>query len=90
MLYYPQPRPRGETSATLPLSVDGAELVISVRPHDGPKAIVYFGGNGEDVTFNLPSFSAAFPEHSLYLMNYRGYGGSSGESRPRQRFPRMR
>jgi pimeloyl-ACP methyl ester carboxylesterase len=78
MLYYPQPRPHGETSATLPLSVDGAELVISVRPHDGPKAIVYFGGNGEDVTFNLPSFSAAFPEHSLYLMNYRGYGGSSG------------
>jgi pimeloyl-ACP methyl ester carboxylesterase len=78
MLYYPQPRLRGETSATLPLSVDGAELVISVRPHDGPNAIVYFGGNGEDVTFNLPSFSAAFPEHSLYLMNYRGYGGSSG------------
>lgn len=78
MLYYPQPRPPGETSATLPLSVDGAELVISVRPHDGPNAIVYFGGNGEDVTFNLPSFSAAFPGHSLYLMNYRGYGGSSG------------
>ncbi|MFC4311305.1 alpha/beta hydrolase [Steroidobacter flavus] len=77
-LYYPQPRPRGETSATLPLSVDGAELVISVRPHDGPNAIVYFGGNGEDVTFNLPSFSEAFPNHSLYLMNYRGYGGSSG------------
>ncbi|WP_206606220.1 alpha/beta hydrolase [Steroidobacter cummioxidans] len=78
MLYYPQPRPRGERSATLPLSVEGAELVISVRAHDGPNAIVYFGGNGEDVTFNLPSFSAAFPEHALYLMNYRGYGGSSG------------
>lgn len=78
LLYYPQPRPQGEMSATLPLSVDGAELVISVRPHDGPDAIVYFGGNGEDVTFNLPSFSEAFPDHSLYLMNYRGYGGSSG------------
>lgn len=78
LLYYPQPRPQGEASATLPLSVDGAELVISVRAHDGPEAIVYFGGNGEDVTYNLPSFSAAFPEHALYLMNYRGYGGSSG------------
>jgi pimeloyl-ACP methyl ester carboxylesterase len=77
-LYYPQPRPQGERSATLPLSVDGAELVISVRAHDGPDAIVYFGGNGEEVTFNLPSFSEAFPDHSLYLMNYRGYGGSSG------------
>jgi len=78
MIYYPQPRSPGELSATLPLSVDGAELVISVRAHDGPDAIVYFGGNGEDVTFNLPSFSEAFPGHALYLMNYRGYGGSSG------------
>ncbi|HWK51444.1 MAG TPA: alpha/beta hydrolase [Steroidobacter sp.] len=78
MIYYPQPRSRGERSATLPLSVEGAELVISVRAHEGPNAIVYFGGNGEDVTFNLPSFSEAFPEHALYLMNYRGYGGSSG------------
>ena len=78
MIYFPQPRDPGETSATLPLSVDGAELVVSVREHDGPDAIVYFGGNGEDVTYNLPSFSAAFPGHALYLMNYRGYGGSSG------------
>ncbi|GFE81583.1 alpha/beta hydrolase [Steroidobacter agaridevorans] len=78
MIYYPQPRPHGETSATLPLSVDGAELVISVRAHEGPNAIVYFGGNGENVTYNLPSFSDAFPDHALYLMNYRGYGGSSG------------
>lgn len=78
LLYYPQPRPHGETSATLPLSVDGAELVISVRAHEGPNAIVYFGGNGENVAYNLPSFSDAFPEHALYLMNYRGYGGSSG------------
>jgi uncharacterized protein len=58
--------------------VDGAELVISVRAHEGPNAIVYFGGNGENVTYNLPSFSDAFPDHALYLMNYRGYGGSSG------------
>jgi uncharacterized protein len=78
LLYFPQPRAKGETSATMPLSVPGAELVISLRPHDGPKAIVYFGGNGEDVAYNLPEFSSAFPEHALYLMNYRGYGGSSG------------
>jgi uncharacterized protein len=77
-IYYPQPRPHGENSPTMQLSVPGAQLLISVRPHDGPDAIVYFGGNGEDVTFNLPAFSSAFPNHALYLMNYRGYGGSSG------------
>ena len=78
LLYYPQPRLPGETSATLPLAVDGADLVVTVRPHDGPDAVVYFGGNGEDVNHNVPSFSAAFGNHALYLMNYRGYGGSSG------------
>ncbi len=78
LLYYPQPRPPNETSATLPLAVEGADLVVTVRPHEGPGAIVYFGGNGEDVTFNMPSFSPAFPGHALYLMNYRGFGGSSG------------
>jgi len=78
LLYYPQPRPPGETSATVPLAVDGADLIVTVRPHDGPNAIVYFGGNGEDVTFNMPTFSPAFPEHALYLLNYRGFGGSSG------------
>lgn len=78
LIYYPQPRAPGDTSATMPLSVPGAELAISLRPHDGPKAIVYFGGNAEDVAYNLPDFSRAFPDHALYLMNYRGYGGSSG------------
>lgn len=79
MIYYPQPRASGEQSATLLLSVPGAELLISVRAHEGPNAIVYFGGNGEDVAYNLPEFSRAFPQHALYLMNYRGYGGSSGQ-----------
>jgi pimeloyl-ACP methyl ester carboxylesterase len=50
-----------------------------VRAHDGPKAIVYFGGNGEDVSRNLGSFAGAFPDYALYLMHYRGYGGSSGK-----------
>jgi pimeloyl-ACP methyl ester carboxylesterase len=79
LIYYPQPRALDERSATMPLSVPGAELLISLRAHDGPKAIVYFGGNGEDVAYNLPDFAAAFPGHALYLMNYRGYGGSSGK-----------
>ena len=79
LLYYPQPRMVTATESTIKLSVDGAELVITVRPHDGPKAIVYFGGNGEDVSQNLTSFAEAFPEHALYLMHYRGYGGSTGK-----------
>ena len=78
LIYFPQPRAVTAPESTLRLPVDGAELVVTVRPHEGPKAIVYFGGNAEDVSQNLVEFTAAFPEHALYLMHYRGYGGSTG------------
>lgn len=78
LLYDPQPRAIAADASTLRLPVDGAEIVVTVRPLDGPRAIVYFGGNAEDVSLNLPSFTQAFPDRALYLMHYRGYGGSTG------------
>jgi pimeloyl-ACP methyl ester carboxylesterase len=51
---------------------------LSVRPHGGPKALIYFGGNAEDVSRSLPGLSQAFPDYALYLLHYRSYGGSSG------------
>ena len=78
LLYYPQPRLVTAPESTMPLHVQGADLVITVRAHSGPKAILYFGGNGEDVSANLESFSQAFPDYALFLLHYRGYGGSTG------------
>jgi uncharacterized protein len=72
------PQPRQIKAAMMRLPVEGAELIVSIRPHPGPKAVLYFGGNAEDVSQNLPSFSIAFPDHALYLLHYRGYGGSTG------------
>jgi len=79
MIYFPQPRSTDRGAATITLRVDGAELVVTTRERSGPNALVYFGGNAEDASYNLPALSAAFPEHAVYLMNYRGYGGSSGK-----------
>jgi len=78
LIYFPQPRVVTAPQSTMILSVEDAEIVVTVRPHAGPKAIVYFGGNAEDVSLNLPSFEKSFPDHALYLLHYRGYGGSSG------------
>ncbi|WP_160107155.1 alpha/beta hydrolase [Pseudomonas izuensis] len=78
LIYYPQPRTVGSAETLLTLPVDDGQVQVSIRPHRGPKALIYFGGNAEDVSRNLPGFSQAFPEHALYLMHYRGYGGSSG------------
>ncbi|MGY2338985.1 alpha/beta hydrolase [Pseudomonas sp. SDO5532_S415] len=78
LIYYPQPRAVDSAATLLTLPVDDAQILVSVRPHVGPKALIYFGGNAEDVSRSLPPFAQAFPEHALYFMHYRGYGGSSG------------
>ncbi len=76
LIYYP--RSKSFASPELVLPVEDAKIIVSTRHYSGTKAIIYFGGNGEDVSLNLPSFDSAFPDHALYLMHYRGYGGSSG------------
>ncbi len=43
------------------------------------RALVYFGGNGEDVQEMVEPLSSNFPEHTSYLLAYRGYGASDGK-----------
>ena len=78
LIYFPQPRAVGTPDTLLTLSVADAQVLVTVRPHEGPDALIYFGGNAEDVSRNLPDFSLAFPDRALYLLHYRGFGGSAG------------
>ena len=78
-IYYPQPKSAGDDAPTLTLNVDGARILVSTRAHSGPDAVIYFGGNAENVSGSLPTLADAFPDRSLYAMNYRGYGGSTGK-----------
>jgi len=77
LIYFPQPRSIS-SGTTLTLSAEGAHVLVTTRQRIGPKALVYFGGNAEDVSYSLPSLSNAFPDYAIYLLHYRGYGGSSG------------
>jgi pimeloyl-ACP methyl ester carboxylesterase len=77
LLYFPQPA--RVLVPALTLSVPGAELQVSVRAHAGPRAVLYFGGNAEDVSSSLAELAATFPEHAVYSMHYRGYGRSTGK-----------
>ncbi|HUG03391.1 MAG TPA: alpha/beta hydrolase [Steroidobacteraceae bacterium] len=78
-IYYPVRESNPEGAQYIRMQGAGADLKVWVVRRPGPRAIIYFGGNAEDVAYNLGGFAAAFPGHSLYLVNYRGYGGSSGE-----------
>jgi pimeloyl-ACP methyl ester carboxylesterase len=43
-----------------------------------PRALLYFGGNGEAIEYQLEDFARWFPDYTLYLVAYRGYGASEG------------
>lgn len=77
LLYFPQPRSNRVTSS-IRLSVPDATLEITTRIQQRPDAVLYFGGNAEDVSWSLEELEAGYPDSDLYLMHYRGYGGSSG------------
>ena len=79
LIFFPQPRRAGAADSIIKVKVPDAVLEVSARQLAGPDAVLYFGGNAEDVSGSLPSLAAAFPMHALYLMHYRGYGGSSGK-----------
>jgi len=78
MLYFPTPAGELPGAEAHSLQSGGETLRIWVRPTQGAAALIYFGGNAEDVGWNLAPFAKAMPARAIYLVNYRGYGGSSG------------
>jgi pimeloyl-ACP methyl ester carboxylesterase len=76
LLYFPTPE--SKQSQSISIESEGETLRILTRPADSANAIILFGGNADDVSYYLGSFAAAVPEQNLFLVNYRGYGGSTG------------
>lgn len=59
-------------------TLDGNNIDVVVINPDQSHSLLYFGGNAENVAFNVAEFTEMFPSLTLYLVNYRGYGGSTG------------
>jgi len=77
LLYFPSPEYAHEFDS-LELQNEQEVLKVAVLNPGQSRAIIYFGGNAEAVIFNAEPFLENFPEHTIYLVNYRGYGGSTG------------
>jgi hypothetical protein len=78
LLYYPTPAVNVSGAEPITLQNDGETLKLwRVGPAQGD-AVIYFGGNAQDVSRLIPVFHRTFPNRPVYLVNYRGYGGSSG------------
>lgn len=59
---------------------DGQKLRMIVLNEGKEKAIIYFGGNSESVLSLAKERAEAFSDFTVYLVNYRGFGGSTGEA----------
>lgn len=77
LIYFPQQR-SNHAGMVMALPSDAGPVLVSTRTATGPEAVIYFGGNAEDVSLDLPLFAQTFPDDAIYLLHYPGYGGSAG------------
>ncbi|WP_185826842.1 alpha/beta hydrolase [Shewanella canadensis] len=83
LLYFPTPpllhfSPPMEATVTS-FENEGERLSGWVVNEGHPKALLYYGGNAENIENNIPFFRENLPDYTVYLIAYRGYGDSSGE-----------
>lgn len=58
---------------------DDAQVKVWQANPDKSRALIYFGGNAEDAHAAIEFYEQVLPGHTIYSVNYRGYGGSSGK-----------
>lgn len=77
-IYHPMPPSPGDAGPFISFDHDGARLLVSIQSATGNKAVLYFGGNSEDVSQTFPQLVSAFPHTAIYALHYRSYSGSTG------------
>jgi pimeloyl-ACP methyl ester carboxylesterase len=78
MLFLPQSTRVPASRTDFALDRDGVVL-RGWRLNPGqPRALLYFGGNAEQIGWQRERYARWFPGHTVYLVAYRGYGASDG------------
>lgn len=78
MIYFPTPEVNVPGVTHIDLDTGKVRIKVWTLNPGREKALIYFGGNAENVAYNIDDFRTLFADRTVYLVNYRGYGGSSG------------
>jgi pimeloyl-ACP methyl ester carboxylesterase len=78
MMYFPQLTQVEPGRTNFELARDGATLRGWVLNPGQRDAVLYFGGNAEAVQEMRAALAGWFPDRTVYLLAYRGYGASDG------------
>ncbi|MFV2056954.1 MAG: alpha/beta hydrolase [Thiohalomonadales bacterium] len=79
LIYFPTPAVELSDRKYIVVNNENVALKIWVLNEGKSQAIIYFGGNAESVETSLELFEQLYPNHTVYVLNYRGYGGSTGQ-----------
>lgn len=78
-VYHPEASWQVRQPPDLELTRDGVALRGWVMNPGQAKAVLYFGGNGERIEDSRIELARWLPDHTIYLLAYRGYAASEGE-----------
>ena len=78
LIYFPTAAVDNPLADELLLDSHGETLQVWRLSAGNERAVIYFGGNAEEVSQNSPDMLEHLGDRTIYLVNYRGYGGSSG------------
>jgi len=79
LLYYPPHPAHYEAKHNFEFRVDDKTVLRGwVINAEKPDAIIFYGGNAERIDQYIQPYRNLFPDHAIYLVNYRGYGESDG------------
>lgn len=79
LLYIPAPVEGKPEAMEMRVEVDSEILNGWVVNEGQKKALIYYGGNSENIANNIALFDAELSDYTVYLIPYRGYGNSTGE-----------
>ena len=79
LLFHPMPWVDNTGREEIILDNQGLKLQGWILNRGRDKALIYFGGNAESISDNFHLFEQLFEDHTVYLIDYRGYGKSEGQ-----------
>ena len=79
LMYFPQATRTDAAQTDFGIARNGVMLNGWLVNAGQPRAVVYFGGNAERIEAMRDEFARWFPDSSVYLVPYRGFGASEGE-----------
>jgi len=78
MIYYTTPEVVDDSFQSMFIKSDNEIIKLWVLNPGQKEAVIIFGGNAASAYHAIPLYENIVKHKTVYLVNYRGYGGSSG------------